>query len=176
MRHIYIKCAKFVVEDRILNREHRSIGWAIFDGGSLVEDGYVCDGKNDERYRWRDLPPRVPDFTHEKEEQALAAFYGLVKRESEAGAVFVAQDQREVIKRLDDCWHRFIGDMRVTMSIVVEPSRTIIDLYARSNPRDVLDLSEVWHPQVYARELGAYHSRALRWVERSLERSQLLIE
>lgn len=175
MRHIYIKCAKFV-EDRPLNREHKSIGWAIFDGGSLVEDGCVCDGKNDEGYRWRDLPPQIPDLTHEKEVQALAAFYGLVKREYEAGTVFVAQDQRAVIKRLDDCWHRCVGDMRVTMSIVVEPSRTIIDLYARSNPRDVLDLGEVWHPQVYARELGAYHSRALRWVERSLERSQLLIE
>lgn len=176
MRHIYIKCAKFFIEDRSLKREYRPIGWAIFDRGALVEDGYVCDGKGDERFRWRDRPPQTPDPTHEREDQALADFYRLVKRESEAGSVFVAQDQRAVIKRLDDCWHRFIGDMRATMSIVVEPSRTIIDLYARSNPRDVLDLSGIWHPQVYARELGVYHSRALRWVEGSLERSQLLTE
>lgn len=176
MRHIYIKCAKFFIEDRYLKREYRPIGWSIFDRGALVEDGYVCDGKGDERFRWRDRPPQTPDPTHEREDQALADFYRLVKRESEAGSVFVAQDQRAVIKRLDDCWHRFIGDMRATMSIVVEPSRTIIDLYARSNPRDVLDLSGIWHPQVYARELGVYHSRALRWVEGSLERSQLLTE
>lgn len=176
MRTVYIKCAKFIAEGRHSSREHNSIGWAVFDNGALVEDGYVCDGKNDERYRWRDRPADVPEPTHEREDQALAAFYELVKRESEAGAVFVAKDQRAVIKRLDDCWHRFIGNMRVTMSVVVEPSRTIIDLYARSNPRDVLDLSDVWHPRAHARELGVYHSKALRWVEDALERSQLLIE
>jgi hypothetical protein len=37
-------------------------------------------------------------------------------------------------------------------------------------------MSDIWHPQVYARELGVYHSKALRWVESSLERSQFLIE